>query len=578
MKRHRHDPATSRALLAAGLLFGACAAARGAALDLGDSDFKLRWDNTFKYSAAFRLKDRDATLVSDLNQDDGDRNFAKGLISNRLDLLSEADLTYGNLGLRVSAAGWYDQVYSRSNDNNSAGLFGPGSSTVNSNGAPNEFLTATRDRHGRQAEVLDAFVFGKADIGGARASLRLGKFAQLWGESVFFGSNAVGGAMTPVDVVKLVSVPNTQFKETMLQVPQVSAQVQFTPDVSLGAYYQFRYRSSRFPGVGSYFSVSDTTVYGGQFTYLGPATKAPTRADLDPKDSGQGGIQLRFSAAETDIGIFLVRFHDKAFQIVPTLGIVTPPVVVPPVIAPTSFQAVYHQGITALGASFSRTFGDANVAGEVSVRDNMDLASSHGADASALAPPGVVAPNDNVNNPAYAVGRTAHINLSTLWQVPRTPLWSEATFIGEIAWNRVLSCQKNCDVYSYTTHTGVIDPNSTRDAVNLRMVFSPTYRQVVPGLDLSVPIGLGYAPKGSRSRALGAGASIAEGGGDFSLGVSGSYLDVWRFSLSATHYLGTAKTFLAAPDGSPPGTAQSFSYGQTLKDRDFIAFSLARTF
>jgi hypothetical protein len=247
-------------------------------------------------------------------------------------------------------------------------------------------------------------------------------------------------------------------------------------------------------------------------------------------------------------------------------------------VMPTSFQDVYAHGITAFGGSFSHTFGDANVAGEVSLRNHMDLASTHGADTSALAPPGAIAPSNDLNNPAYALGRTLHANLSTLWSLPRTPLWEEASFAGEVAWNRVLSCQKNCTVYSYTTNAGVIDPNSTRNAVNFRGVFAPTYRQVINGVDLSVPIGLGYAPKGSRSQALGAGASIPAGGGDLSIGVNGSYLDAWRFSASYTHYLGTANTFLAAPAGSPPGTPQSYSYGQPFKDRDFLAFSIARTF
>jgi hypothetical protein len=562
------------------LLAGSVATLPARALEFAtdDPDLKLRWDNTVKYSAAVRVEGRDPLLVSDINQDDGDRNFGKGLISNRLDLLSEADLTYRDVGMRLSAAAWYDSVYNRGNDNNSAGLFGPDTSSVNSTGAYNEFLPSTRTRHGRDAEVLDAFVFGKAAVGGMPVRVRLGRFAQLWGESLFFGSNAVAGAMTPVDVVKLVSVPNSQFKETVLQVPQVAVSLQFTPDLSVNAYYQFRYRPNRFPGVGSYFSVSDTTEYGGQSTFLGPTAQVPTSGDEYPKNSGQGGVQVRFSAADTDFGIFLVRFHDKSFQVVPTLGIVTPPGVVPPTVAPTSFRAAFQQGITTFGASFSRTFGDANVAGEVSVRDHMDLASTHGADASALAPPGAIAPSDNADNPAYAVGRTLHANLSTLWTVPRTALWQEASFAGEVAWNRVLSCRTNCSVYSYATNTGVIDPNSTRDAVNLRGVFAPSYRQVLPGLDLSVPIGIGWAPKGSRSRALGAGASIADGGGDLSLGVSGSYLDVWRFSLSATHFYGAANTFLAAPAGSPPGTPQSYSYGQALKDRDFVALSLARTF
>ncbi len=541
-------------------------------------DLKLRWDNTFKYSNAFRLKSRDALLTSDINLDDGDRNFGKGLISNRFDLLSEADLSYRNVGARLSAAAWYDTVYNTHNDNNSAGAFGPGSSTVNSTGPYNEFLPSTRKLHGREAEFLDAFVFGKFHLGELPATLRVGRFAQVWGESLFFGANAIGGAMTPVDTVKLSSVPNTQFKETILQTPQIAGQVQLTSDVSVSAYYQFQFRANRFPGVGSYFSASDNTIYGGQFTYLGPGVTAPTAATLDPKKGGQGGLQLRFSAAETDYGLYLIRFDDKSFQIVPTLGILTPPEVLPPVIGPSSFRAVYQQGITAFGASFSHTFGDANVAGEVSIRNRMDLASTHGADTSALAPPGVIPPTNNTNHPAYALGRTLHANLSTLWTVPRTALWQEAGFVGEVAWNRVLKCQTNCTVYDPATGVGVIDPNSTVDAVNLRAVFSPTYRQVVPGVDISVPLGIGYAPSSSRSRALGAGASIPAGGGDLSLGVNGSYLDAWRFSLNYTHYYGKENTFLAAPAGSPPGTPQSYSYGQFLKDRDFIAFSLTRTF
>src|SRR5689334_3516154 len=55
----------------------------------GNPDVKVRWDNTLKYSAAFRLKDASDALVNNppasINQDDGDRNFGMGLISNRLD-------------------------------------------------------------------------------------------------------------------------------------------------------------------------------------------------------------------------------------------------------------------------------------------------------------------------------------------------------------------------------------------------------------------------------------------------------------------------------------------------------------
>ncbi|HSV48038.1 MAG TPA: DUF1302 family protein [Ramlibacter sp.] len=50
------------------------------------------------------------------NTDDSNRNFKRGLVSNRLDLLSEFDAAYKGFGVRVSAAAWRDSVHLRSND------------------------------------------------------------------------------------------------------------------------------------------------------------------------------------------------------------------------------------------------------------------------------------------------------------------------------------------------------------------------------------------------------------------------------------------------------------------------------
>jgi hypothetical protein len=94
---------------------------------------------------------------------------------------------------------------------------------------------------------------------------------------------------------------------------------------------------------------------------------------------------------------------------------------------------------------------------------------------------------------------------------------------------------------------------------------------VLSGLDLGVPIGLGWSPKGSRSMALGPGAMPPDGGGDISIGLNGTYLDAWRFSLGYTHYFGPIGTFIE-------GTDNHYSYKQSLKDRDFVSLSLRRTF
>ena len=189
-------------------------------LKTDNPDLTARWDNTVKYSAAQRVKGASAAITADTNLDDGDRNFGKRLISNRVDLLSEFDVAYKNVGARLSGAAWYDAVYSRSNSNGS-------SATANSFSVSNDqFTDATRALHGRKAEILDAFVFAKGDLGdGKLANVRVGKHTLLYGESLFFGSNGISGGQGPFDVVKLLSVPNTQFKELAMPVEQVSGQI-----------------------------------------------------------------------------------------------------------------------------------------------------------------------------------------------------------------------------------------------------------------------------------------------------------------------------------------------------------------
>ena len=73
----------------------------------GNPDLVVRWDNTFRFNLANRVEDQDASILNSPNFDDGDRNFDRGMVSQRIDLLSEFDLIWQDrLGFRVSAAGW----------------------------------------------------------------------------------------------------------------------------------------------------------------------------------------------------------------------------------------------------------------------------------------------------------------------------------------------------------------------------------------------------------------------------------------------------------------------------------------
>jgi hypothetical protein len=522
--------------------------------DTGNEDLKVRWDNTFKYSNAFRIRDPQTSLISDPNQDDGDRNFKKGLISNRLDWLTELDLTYGDFGARVSGAAWYDQIYNRANSNNSPQTFN-GVSVPN-----NQFTEATRNLHGRKAELLDAFVFGKGQLGDMLGDFRLGRHTLLYGESLFFGSNGIAGTQSPLDLVKLLSVPSSQVKEIIRPVKQLSGQLQISPTLSLGGYVQFEWERNRLPGSGSYFSFIDLLDAGGERALLGapivpgggPAA-AFRAADQKARDHGQFGAQARYraDAIETDFGFYATRSHAKDFQLVirqgngfnPATGQVA------------TYELSYPQDINTFGFSASKNFGSVQFGTEFSVRRNTPLVSN-------IAPlvPGAV--SNNSANPQYAVGNSAHAQLSWIASLPRTGLWEGGFFLGEVAWNRVTAVTQNPQS---------LDPNTTRDAWALRMSLAPQYFQVFPGLDITVPVGLGYSAK-ANSGVVPLFNPGGSHGGDLSIGVNGTYRGGWQGSITYTKYFGPANTFLSSPN------LNALTFGQQWKDRDFIAMSIQRTF
>ncbi|THF55196.1 DUF1302 domain-containing protein [Pseudothauera rhizosphaerae] len=545
---------TSGAAVAACAVLSMSGGAQAFQIPTDNPDAQMTWNNTLKYSAGWRVRSADSKVADNssgpqANTNDGDLNFDRGLISSRLDLLSEFDFRYKrNAGFRISGAAWYDEVYNRSNDNPGA----LGGALVNQRSAPHdEFTRATEKLHGRKAEFLDAFVYGNLAPGGMNLNLKAGRFTQLYGESLFFGSNGIAGAQTPLDLARALSVPNSQFKEVARPVGQVSAQLQISPDVSVGAYYQVEWRKSRLPAAGSYFSFADFVDDGGETVILGPGAVVFRGEDIEAKDSGQGGVQVRFKTANAEFGVYAAQWHDKMPQFYLRPGVNVKPGSI------GDYVQVFAEDIRAVGASFSTLVGETNVAGELSVRDNMPLVASGN---TVVLPGNTTA--DGGGDAAFPVGRTLHLNLSAISVFGASPLWDGASFVGEFAYNRRLKITDNADQ---------LDPEATRDASALQFVFTPEYFQVAPGLDLQVPIGLSYGIAG-RSSVNGA-LFPAEHGGNVTIGVKADYQRTWQASLSYTHYFGAAGSIIKYGTAVP-----ELSYKNFHRDRDFIALSIQRTF
>ncbi|HEY9081289.1 DUF1302 domain-containing protein [Magnetovibrio sp.] len=557
----RHTAMTAVALIIAPTV-------QAAEIETGNPDLKVRWDNTVNVSTAFRVRNQSNKLTGravggngvdfGANQDDGDRNFDKGVISERVDLLTELEVSTWDYGVRLSGAAWYDRVYNQKTDHdlvNNSNRTQPGL-------ASNKFPNPTRKQHGKNAEILDAFAWGKFDAADKPVTMRLGRHSLVYGETVFYGSNGIAEAQGPIDLVKMLSLPGTKFKDVLRPVEQLSASIQLSPEYSLGAYYQFKWRDTKIPGVGSYLSTTDYVGPGNEFYIATPGTNGSTpNADLKPKDGGQFGVQLLASPGDGDwqFGLYGARYHAKTPTAMYNEGFV----VAGPNTIPTQYRWMYAQNVKTAGASASTSIGNINVAAEGSVRWNAPLNSDPQANIGAGGT-GTGA-GDNASNPLYAVGRTGHLNLSAITVLEPSSLWDGGSVVGEYAFNRTLDVTRN---------QSALDTNTTHNASSLRVLFSPAYFQVLPGLDIEVPMGVGYN-FGGRSSAVANFNGGSSDSGDFRLGLKGTYQSDWEFGINYIGYFGRTGTYLEALSTTQ---GAQLSFDQPLKDRDFVTLNIKRAF
>jgi len=504
------------------------AGAQGAEL-YADGDWMVRWDNTLRYSLAFRLMPRDAAVIGDANSDDGDRDFAPGLISNRLDLVSILDVTHGDGGVHLSGAGWYDTVYHAHTDNASP-------ATANAFSVPDtQFPRATRDLMGQYADLEEAYAFANFDLGGMPLTLRAGRQSVLWGESLFFAENAIAAAQAPIDGIRDESAPGSYSKEVFLPVAQAAFTLQPLPSLALSGYYQLEWRKDREPAVGSYFSYYDGFDVGGERLILSPGSYLYRIKDKHPPAGGQFGISLRAGVGDVDFGLYVLRFHAKQ----PAIWLWPGRNADAAIGKAGEYQLFYPKGIDLIGLSFSTYLGDSTVAGEISARQHMPLVSL--SPAMEYWAPGPVYRRSG----GTAEGDTLHAQLSSETEFAPQRLWDGAALSVEVAAN---------DLMAVTGDKAALDRTRDRFALSLRAQFEPRWFEVLPHLDISVPVSLGCNALG-RSSVID---TQYAGSGDVEVGVAASWRSEWRASLTLTSYF-----------GSP--------YRQPLADRDFVLVSVERT-
>jgi len=289
--------------------------------DYQSGDFRLSLGTTLSYGLTWRVEDRDTRIIGlanggtaySVNGDDGNLNYDKGLVSNAAKATVEIELSYKNFGAFVRGFGFYDYENQK----------GQRARLPLSDGA--------LDRVGSRAELRDAFLWFKADLGPVPAQLRVGQQVLSWGESTFIqgGINTIN----PVDVSAL-RVPGAELRDALLPVGLVWASFGFSKNTALEMFYQYDWEETIIDPPGSYFSTNDFVGVGGTHVFLGfgePSDIAPSPFFIQPPltrpflgvprgpdqradDEGQYGAALRWfvpALGNTELGFYFMNYHSR---------------------------------------------------------------------------------------------------------------------------------------------------------------------------------------------------------------------------------------------------------------------------
>ena len=568
--RLQHIDRKSRVAMAIAAVLGVCGTAGAFEINTGSEDLTIRWDNTVRYNLASRVRSQSQDLINSPNNDDGDRNFNPGIVSSRLDLLTEADIVYRkDYGIRVSAAGWYDPIYDRKSGYDNNGPLAFSNHFVNGQQAHGN-NSYNRRRFGLGGELQDAFAFAKFELGDVPVSVRVGRHTIYWGESFFpyAGINGISYGQSPLDLPKALSTPGVELKEIFRPLNQVSATMQLTNELSLAAQYYLQWESSIFPEGGHYLGPYDPFMNGGEAVLL-PWGVGFNAGDREPGQVGDWGVALRYSpeALDATFGLYYRNFSDKLPQVVASSFMSPAPGA--PAVLPTNYHFSYGTDIDLLGISFAKKILGISVGSELSYRWNMPLAST-------------------TLSPAGARGQTMHAVLNFLSVLPKTPVFDTGTAIVEFTYGRYnrLSSNPIDPLTGVETFNGRHGYNGadrvTRDNSTVALLFTPEWKQVIQSVDLSMPMSFATGIHGNSAVTAGG----AKNNGSYSVGLTAEILAKYIVSLTYASFFGTAYPGaggqipfpgLAGVGGGSPTAGAGDLYG-TLRDRDLLSLTMKTTF
>ena len=518
------------------------------------------------------------------------------------------------------------------------------------NGSPHLSHYAQRYYTGLSGEILDAFVFYSTEVGEESLfSIKAGQHNVFWGETILNPVHSISYGQSGLDLAKLAASPGTEAKELFVPRNQVSMTFTINPELTVGAQYFLDWDAARLPEAGTYYGGSDLVGFGAQSFLLGNTNSitpgsplgcglAPCNAltnvrrgdDLTPRNSGDWGVMAKWSPAWLDgtLGVYYRQTSDILPQAwLDARGLSsanpngTPPAGQVPAVVNTlnslstaTYQLAYSDKIDIFGLSLSKDIGGISVGSDLNIRHNMPLASIPAIVSTnsplglgqglGLLPPrtaatGVIYDTPHDGDSMSATGDTLHWTLNGLMTLPKTPVFDSAVLLGELYYSNLLKLDdKNAALYKgKSTYRGVDAP--TRDNWGIAVNFTPTWYQVFPGVDMSLPMSVNVGLDGV-SPVSGGGAKDT---GNYAFGVGAAVYNKYFVDLKYVDSFGkadkcnvsgnsTGAANAGSGDGSTPnafsgnenyacfaGGYSAFSGGgATTEDRGALYLTLKTTF
>ncbi len=228
-----------------------------------------------------------------INGDDGNLNFDRGdIVSAAAKMNSNLKLNWGNFNLQMRGIWMFNDTYVGFDE------FHP-DTTLRRPSSP--LPDDTVDQFGSHFELTDAYVSTYVPFMGREISLRLGRQGFVWGESNALPLNSIN-TVNPPDQVRQ-RTPGFDLSELFQPVGMLYAGVDLSLNLFAEVFYQYEWLPVRVDAPGTYFSVSDIlggSDQGGQFAMLsfGKAPEDPYQL-YSSQDNGEDPFALGSAGSRT---------------------------------------------------------------------------------------------------------------------------------------------------------------------------------------------------------------------------------------------------------------------------------------